>query len=67
VGILIDAVLIHMTLIPARMSMLGARASWLPRWLERVIPNVGIEGAGLERRHPARPRPAPEPETAQVG
>jgi putative drug exporter of the RND superfamily len=67
VGILIDAFLIRMTLIPALMSLLGARAWWLPRWLERVIPNVDIEGAGLERRHPARPRLTPEPETARVG
>jgi RND superfamily putative drug exporter len=57
VGIIIDAFLIRMTLIPALMSILGARAWWLPRWLDRLMPNVDIEGAALEnraRRHPAR-------------
>ena len=39
-----------MTLIPALMTLLGARAWWLPRRLDRVIPNLDIEGAALERR-----------------
>ena len=47
VGILIDAFLVRMTLIPALMSLLGARAWWLPRWLDRLVPNVDIEGAAL--------------------
>jgi putative drug exporter of the RND superfamily len=64
VGILIDAFLIRMTLMPALMSLLGARAWLLPRWLDRLIPNVDIEGAGLERRQPARPVLNPEPEAA---
>jgi putative drug exporter of the RND superfamily len=64
VGILIDAFLIRMTLMPALMSPLGARAWLLPRWLDRLIPNVDIEGAGLERRQPARPVLNPEPEAA---
>jgi len=56
-GILIDAYLIRMTLIPALMSVLGERAWWLPRLLQSVIPNVDIEGAGLEREpHPNKGR-----------
>jgi RND superfamily putative drug exporter len=34
-GILFDAFLVRMTLVPALMSLLGARAWWLPRWLDR--------------------------------
>jgi RND superfamily putative drug exporter len=49
IGILIDAFLVRMTLIPAVMTLLGARAWWLPRWLDRLVPNLDIEGAGLER------------------
>ncbi|MBE2315850.1 MMPL family transporter [Solirubrobacter sp. CPCC 204708] len=49
VGIAIDAFLIRMTLIPALMTLLGARAWWLPRPLQRVIPNLDIEGAALAR------------------
>jgi RND superfamily putative drug exporter len=49
IGILIDAFLIRMTLIPALMTLLGHRAWWLPRRLDRLIPNLDIEGADLER------------------
>lgn len=51
-GILIDAFIVRMTLIPALMSLLGERAWWLPKWLGRVLPDVDIEGAKLEE--PAR-------------
>jgi len=56
-GILIDAFLIRMTLIPALMTLLGRSASWLPPWLDRSIPNLDIEGTALERRQVA-PAPA---------
>ena len=46
-GILIDAFLIRMTLIPALMSLLGSRAWHLPRWIDRVVPNLDLEGAAL--------------------
>jgi RND superfamily putative drug exporter len=36
-----------MTLIPALMSLLGERAWWLPRRLDRILPDVDIEGAKL--------------------
>jgi len=48
-GVLIDAFLIRMTLIPALMSLLGERAWGLPRWLDRIVPDVDLEGAALER------------------
>jgi RND superfamily putative drug exporter len=34
------------------MHLLGRSAWWLPRWLDRVMPNVDLEGASLERDHP---------------
>ncbi len=46
-GILIDAFLVRMTLIPALMSLLGSRAWHLPRWLDRLVPNLDLEGAAL--------------------
>ncbi|OLF11999.1 RND transporter [Actinophytocola xinjiangensis] len=52
VGVLIDAFVIRMLLMPALMHLLGRSAWWLPRWLDRVLPNVDVEGAALERRHP---------------
>ena len=51
-GIAIDAFLVRMTLIPALMAILGERAWEIPRWLERVLPSVDIEGEAVEReRH----------------
>jgi len=33
------------------MHLLGRSAWWLPGWLDRILPNVDVEGAALERRH----------------
>lgn len=49
-GILVDAFVVRMTLIPALLALLGERAWWLPRWLDRLLPRVDIEGEGLRRR-----------------
>jgi putative drug exporter of the RND superfamily len=48
-GILVDAFVVRMTLIPAVMALLGERAWWLPRWFDRILPRVDIEGATLKR------------------
>ena len=51
-GIAFDAFLVRMTLIPALMAILGERAWELPRWLEKVLPRVDVEGEAVEReRH----------------
>ena len=47
VGVLADAFVVRLTLVPAVMSFLGDRAWWLPRWLDRVLPKVDIEGESL--------------------
>lgn len=54
-GVAIDAFVVRMTLVPAIMTLLGHRAWYLPRWLDRIMPDVDIEGAKLE--HPHAPRP----------
>lgn len=51
-GVLFDAFVVRMLLMPALMHLLGGSAWWLPRWLDRIVPNVDVEGAALERRHP---------------
>ncbi len=43
-GILVDAFIVRMTIIPAVMTLLGRAAWWLPRWLDRLLPHVSIEG-----------------------
>ncbi len=47
IGVLVDAFVVRMTLVPAVMTLLGRRAWYLPRWLDRVLPNVDIEGQRL--------------------
>ena len=54
IGILIDAFVVRMSMIPAAMALLGRAAWWLPRWLDRALPNVDIEGAALEHRAAGR-------------
>jgi putative drug exporter of the RND superfamily len=44
VAVLLDATLVRMLLVPATMELLGAKNWWLPRWLERLLPNLNVEG-----------------------
>ncbi|HZL02079.1 MAG TPA: MMPL family transporter [Cellulomonas sp.] len=66
VGILVDALIVRMTLIPAVMTLLGASAWWLPRWLDRAIPSVDIEGERLTQ-HLADVATATTPSTSTPG
>jgi RND superfamily putative drug exporter len=47
VGVLADAFLVRMMIVPAFMALLGDRMWWLPRWLDRLLPNLDIEGESL--------------------
>lgn len=51
-GVLVDAFVVRMLVVPALMHLAGDKAWWLPRWLDRILPDVDVEGAALERRHP---------------
>ena len=48
VGVFVDAFLVRMTLVPAVLALLGDRAWWLPRRLDAALPQLDVEGAGLE-------------------
>ncbi len=52
-GVLIDAFVIRMTVVPATMYVYGGHAWWLPRWLGRVVPDIDIEGQNLSGPTPA--------------
>jgi RND superfamily putative drug exporter len=54
-GVLLDAFVVRMVLVPSIMDLFGEKAWWLPRWLDRLLPNVDVEGARLERAHPVGP------------
>ncbi|TIH40456.1 MMPL family transporter [Subtercola vilae] len=49
IGVLVDAFVVRLLLVPAAMHLLGEKAWWLPRWLDRITPDVDVEGAKLER------------------
>lgn len=50
-GVLFDAFVVRLILVPSAMSILGKAAWWLPKWLDRLLPNVDVEGEALEREH----------------
>jgi uncharacterized membrane protein YdfJ with MMPL/SSD domain len=49
VGVLADAFIVRMTLVPAVMALLGRRAWWMPRRLGRIVPTIDIEGESLAK------------------
>lgn len=50
-GILFDAFIVRMTIVPAIMALMGKTAWYLPKWLDRILPNIDIEGESiLDRR-----------------
>jgi RND superfamily putative drug exporter len=55
VAVLIDATIVRMVLVPATMELLGDRNWWIPKWLDRILPNIEIEG-----KHHVAPVPAHE-------
>ncbi|MGO4784712.1 MMPL family transporter [Cryobacterium sp. W22_MBD10_FK3] len=66
IGVLFDAFVVRLLIIPAVMHLLGDAAWWLPKWLDRILPNVDVEGAALERTHPVHLVTETEPETEPV-
>lgn len=49
VGVIADAFLVRMIAVPALLAILGRSAWWVPRWLDRVLPRVDVEGSALDR------------------
>ena len=47
VAVLFDAFVVRMAIVPAVRALLGDKAWWLPKWLDRILPNVDVEGEGL--------------------
>ncbi|NMO95139.1 MMPL family transporter [Paenibacillus lemnae] len=47
IGILVDAFIVRMMLVPALMSVFGNKAWWLPKWMDRLLPNLDVEGDKL--------------------
>lgn len=49
IGVLFDAFLVRLLLVPAVLRMFGKAAWWIPKWLDRIMPDMDVEGAKLER------------------
>ncbi|MFI8435182.1 MMPL family transporter [Streptomyces sp. NPDC079020] len=47
IAVFFDAFVVRMAIVPAVLALLGKRAWWLPRRLDRALPNVDVEGEGL--------------------
>lgn len=50
-AVVFDAFIVRLVLIPALLYLLGERVWWLPAWLDRILPDVDVEGAKLARAH----------------
>ncbi|GAB3578236.1 MMPL family transporter [Leifsonia lichenia] len=59
VGVLIDAFVVRMTLIPAVLVLFGDRAWWMPVWLDRALPSFDVEGEALQEELAAADWPEP--------
>ncbi|MFE9453876.1 MMPL family transporter [Streptomyces sp. NPDC006739] len=65
-AVLFDAFVVRMALVPALFALLGKSAWWLPRWLDRLLPNMDVEGEKLNRFPAAAPIPGPRHEREPV-
>ena len=61
VAVLIDATIVRLVLVPATMELLGKANWWFPKWLDRIVPTLDVEGE-IEPMQPER-----EPQPASVG
>ncbi|MEV6842406.1 MMPL family transporter [Actinoplanes sp. NPDC051411] len=59
-GVAVDAFLVRMTIVPAVLSLLGRAAWWLPSWLDRLLPQVDVEGSSAVAAEPAAAPSEPE-------
>ena len=46
-AVFVDATVVRMVLVPATMELLGDRNWWLPRWLDRLLPRLDVEGEAI--------------------
>ncbi|AKK04501.1 putative RND superfamily drug exporter [Corynebacterium mustelae] len=60
-GVFFDAFLVRMAFVPAAMFLTGHATWWMPKWLDKILPRLDVEGAKLEeefaRNHPELVKP----------
>ncbi|WP_402373356.1 MMPL family transporter [Isoptericola rhizosphaerae] len=62
VGVAVDAFVVRMVLVPAVLALLGDKAWWMPRWLDRALPTFDVEGEGLAKELRLAPWPGAHPD-----
>ncbi|MFJ3621859.1 MMPL family transporter [Streptomyces iakyrus] len=66
-AVLFDAFVVRMAIVPAVLALLGDKAWWLPKWLDRALPRVDVEGEALSRpEREQAPDTAPDLEPART-
>ncbi|MGW1883338.1 MMPL family transporter [Streptomyces sp. NPDC001970] len=50
IAVFFDAFVVRMAIVPAVLALLGHKAWWLPRWLDRMLPSVDVEGEQLRKK-----------------
>ncbi|MFI1464540.1 MMPL family transporter [Nocardia carnea] len=56
-AVAVDAFVVRMTIVPAVLALVGDKAWWLPKWLDRILPDLDVEGRNLGG--------GPEPDTTE--
>ncbi|MGW0824115.1 MMPL family transporter [Streptomyces sp. NPDC002845] len=56
IAVFLDAFVVRMAIVPAVLALLGKKAWWLPKWLDRALPNVDVEGEGLRTEEAPAPK-----------
>jgi putative drug exporter of the RND superfamily len=67
VAIAIDATLVRCLFVPAAMTLMGDKCWWIPRWLDRILPHVSIEGGDFFEKRAAAEATKAVPATGPVG
>ncbi|MFG2873569.1 MMPL family transporter [Streptomyces sp. NPDC048337] len=55
IAVFFDAFIVRMAIVPALFALLGKSAWWLPKWLDRILPRVDVEGENLDRHEHSTP------------
>jgi len=61
VAVLIDATVVRLLLVPATMELLGDRNWWIPRWIDRRLPHIDVEGPDPDAAEPSIREVQPQP------
>jgi RND superfamily putative drug exporter len=66
IAVFFDAFVVRMAIVPAVLALLGDKAWWLPKWLDRALPNVDVEGEGLRAHDTAAGNPSEDDEDREL-